>query len=102
MTPLKLLMQSLGEAGAPAVGMAPEDQVAPEDLTATGTMKKKRKMKDRGNEDVNAGGGSQSAQMGEMKVVALMDLEILPMTDHALPPGDGERLPLSGIRFLKS
>ena len=80
----------------------PEGRAVPKDLMTTVVMKKMRKMKDRGNEDVNAEGGSPGAQTEATRAVALMDPEILPITDRAPPPGDVERLPLSGIRFRKS
>ena len=102
MTPLNLLMQNQGEAGALAVETVPEGPVVPKDLMATGMTKKMRKMKDQGNEDVNAEGGSQSAQREVTKAVALMDLEILLMAGHALPPGDGERPPPNETKFPRS
>ena len=76
--------------------------MVPKDPMTIITMKKMRKMRDRGSEDVNVAGGSLSAQMGRMETTALIDQEIHPTIDRALLPGDGERLPLSGIRFRKS
>ena len=71
-------------------------------LMITIMMKKTRKMRDRGSEDVNVAGGSPSAQMGMMEITALMDQEVHPTIHRALLPGDGGKLPLSGIRYRKS
>ena len=102
MTRSSMLMQNREEAGVPAVVVAPEDQMAQEDLTTTGTTRKRKNMEDPGDEDVNVGGGIRDAQMGEVMAMVLMDQGALLMADHAPPPGEGARPLPTGTRFPRN